>query len=65
MHGVRPRACFLALAALLTGCVSVRSIEPGERPLVTSPELRHLFDDWKRARAEQALAGFGLRLLAE
>ena len=34
-----------------------------ERPLVVDPELRELFDDWRRGRAEQVLARLGLELL--
>lgn len=40
-------------------------IDMVERTLVTSPELRGLFDDWDRGRAERVLAGMGFKLLAE
>lgn len=35
------------------------------RPFVAAPELRGLFDDWQRSRAEELLARLGLRLLPE
>jgi hypothetical protein len=40
-------------------------LEPVERRLETSPDLRGLFDDWDRARAERVLARLGFELLTE
>ena len=36
-----------------------------EHRFVTAPELRSLFDDWKRERAERVLAELGLELLPQ
>jgi len=41
------------------------SLELVERPLKSSPELRDVFDDWKRSRAERVLANLGITLLCE
>ena len=50
--------------AHLARCHPSAGLEVFERPLVASPELRDLFEDWKRGHAERVLAGLGLQLLS-
>jgi hypothetical protein len=39
------------------------ALDPDARPFVTAPELRGLFDDWRRERAVRVLAALGLEVL--